>query len=74
LEKRLTNTPGNDTADFQIVIEHTCLGPFAVHEEFVLELRSGDGAGTWEVVGLEQLKMALLDRDIPERSGRTRKM
>jgi len=48
----------NDPADFQIVIEHPFLGPFAVHEEFVLELRSGDDSGTWKKVSLEQLKMA----------------
>ncbi len=51
---------GNDPFDFQIVVKHPFLGPFAVHKEFVFELRSGDGAGDWEKVFLEQLKAAFL--------------
>ncbi len=69
--------PGNDPADFQIIIEHPFLGPFAVHEEFVFELRSGDCAGTWERVSLEQLKVAILrasrnDYAKPARGGQER--
>jgi hypothetical protein len=51
---------GNDRASLQIIIEHPFLGAFALHREFVFELRSSDRWGTWEKVSFEQLKMALL--------------
>jgi hypothetical protein len=63
---------GNDRASLQIIIEHPFLGAFAVHRQFVFELRSSDRGGTWEKVSLEQLKMAFLQgcRDVQAKPGK----
>jgi hypothetical protein len=51
----------DDPIDFQIVIEHRFLGSFALHEDFVFELRGSDGAGAWKMVSFEELKIAFLE-------------
>jgi len=47
-----------DATDFQIVIEDRFLGPFALHEDFDLQLRDREGVRDWRKVSLEELKMA----------------
>lgn len=51
----------DDPIDFQIFIEHNFLGAFALHEDFVLELRGSDSGGAWEKVSFEELKIAFLE-------------
>jgi hypothetical protein len=51
----------DDPLDFQIFIEHKFLGSFALHEDFVLELRGGDGVGAWKKALFEELKIAFLE-------------
>jgi len=55
-----------DATDFQIVIEDRFLGPFALHEDFDLQLRDREGVRDWRKVSLEELKMAFLEtlRDV----------
>lgn len=50
-----------DPADVQLVVEHRFLGLFALHEEFVLEVRETDGSATWRRVKLEELKFVFLE-------------
>ena len=63
-----------DLTDFQLVIEHRFLGPFALHEEFFLERREKGCVGGWRPVSLEELKLASLegsrnDSGVNEREG-----
>lgn len=51
---------GEDPADVQLIIEHRFLGSFALHDDFVLEVR-GIGVPTWRRVNLEELKLAFLE-------------
>jgi hypothetical protein len=51
----------DDPIDFQIFIEHKFLGSFALHEDFVLELRGTDGVGAWENASFDELKIAFLE-------------
>jgi hypothetical protein len=51
----------DDPIDFQILIEHKFLGSFALHEDFVLELRNSDSVGAWEKASFEELKIAFLE-------------
>ncbi len=63
-----------DLTDFQLVIQHRFLGPFALHEEFFLERREKGCVGGWRPVSLEELKLASLegsrnDSGVNEREG-----
>ncbi len=60
-EEALLRPCGEDPADFQLVIEHRFLGSFALHDDFVLEVRGTDGSATWRRVKLEELKLAFLE-------------
>lgn len=60
-EDALMRPCDEDPTDFQLVIEHRFLGSFALHEDFVLEVRGADGSATWRKVKLEELKLAFLE-------------
>lgn len=56
---RLTPTPSNPAA-YDVVIDHRLLGRFALHDEFVVELRDAREETTgWRKVSLMVLKHAL---------------
>jgi hypothetical protein len=60
-KEALLRSCGEDPADYQLVVEHRFLGAFALHEDFVLEVRGFDGSATWRRVKLEELKLAFLE-------------
>lgn len=49
-----------DPAKVEVIIQHRLLGRFHLHEEFVLELKTGSSE-EWRRVTLEELKAALLE-------------
>jgi hypothetical protein len=56
---RLTPTPSNSAA-YDVIIEHRLLGRFALHDEFVVELRDArEEMDGWREVSLETLKHTL---------------
>jgi hypothetical protein len=52
---------GEDPADVRLIIEHRFLGSFALHDDFVLEVRGIGVPPTWRRVNLEELKLAFLE-------------
>jgi hypothetical protein len=60
-EEALLRTCAENPAEFQLVVEHRFLGLFALHEDFVLEVRETDGSSSWRKVKLEALKLAFLE-------------
>jgi len=51
-----------NTGSFKVVIQHTQLGSFALHDDFVLELGVGRGGSAgWRTTSLQELKNALVE-------------
>ncbi len=68
---RLTPTPSN-SAPYDVVIEHRLLGRFALHDEFVLELRDARERMTgWREVPLDILRDALVQKLEPSKDQET---
>jgi hypothetical protein len=54
--------PGEDCSNLEVLIRDRRLGSFALHEEFVLEIREGDDDRTsWRQISLAELKVAVLE-------------
>jgi hypothetical protein len=60
-DEALLRPCGEDPANFQLVVEHRFLGSFALHDDFVLEVRGIGGSPRWRRVNLEELKLAFLE-------------